>query len=855
MHPSSLWPSLLLIVLAGCAAALAAEQAAGPPGGKLLMRGNVTGAASADATGWADNNGGRPSTLTALRPTGDGGTCLEVTVDGAADLYLKDLLPMRKGKVYRIEVDGRVEGQVEQIKVEFRGNRVGGMPPQKFSWVSWPIEREWTRYVVQARQNPKDNPMCLRLHFQGAGVFQLRSYRVAELDAFDLPVDPVPPRGELLPNGDFALAGTDWVFRASRPGAAEAAPAVGGLVTAVGGGQASVGFPAGGNDTLTCGRDLRLRFGQRYVATVHGQAAAGELILQLLRPGMAAVNAQNHELVFADGVASVAFEQALPASGALVEAEYRCALRLRHKGDSEARVSAISFREDGPAAPELERVAAVEVSTAAPTGHVAVLGSPVTLRIRTRGLSEGEWLNLRICNERAAPVRTLELVVGRLADGATGGELTLADLPPGWFTVSVAGTGKPLTCVSDDLAILLPPDPRMQRSGFLGAHFGRSSDPAYYALAALLGMRELRIWDFNWPAMQPSAGGAIASPRPQLDLYLKAGLRPMVILTGTPAWASTAPDGSPMATTYQPKSLADWEAYVRAVVTACGTDVSWYEIWNEPNLSLKAAPGGKTSLETAYTDLVRSAYPIIKTINPAATVVGGATAGPAGGFFVSSFKAGLLEVCDALSYHAYGEAGKASQGAAAFQPNLDYLRKQQAVYKQAKPVIDSESGYNIADGGDGLLGAMTLAQGLVARQAAGFARTYVYNAYTREFPGHTNFAMVLGFNERPLVSVPMIATWDRILGDATYEATVIDETPGSHVYRFKRRDGRPVFAGWSTAKPPVATCAQDQLAQPVCLDAFGRPVAMTSGPALALDGGLRYYIPADLLPTLGLPER
>ncbi len=79
-------------------------------------------------------------------------------------------------------------------------------------------------------------------------------------------------------------------------------------------------------------------------------------------------------------------------------------------------------------------------------------------------------------------------------------------------------------------------------------------------------------------------------------------------------------------------------------------EVTYWEVWNEPNTDLF---WGKTPNASDYTKLVKEASKRIKEANPEAKVAGGVTAGMDLNFLNSCFQNGLLESVDIITVHPY----------------------------------------------------------------------------------------------------------------------------------------------------------------------------------------------------------
>jgi hypothetical protein len=769
---------------------------------------------------------------------------LAVEVPSKVDVFLRDQLQLRPGLVYRVELTARCVGQVEQIHAT--------MDSRRFQPVAWPLHREWERYVVQIRSRGGLFRFGMRL--QGVGTFQIRDLVVSEVADFDLPAVDTAARGELLRNSDFALGQLDWTLRFPEREGSPMAPPTAWLAEALAAtGGDGIRLTAGEKSLLTSGSILHCHYGRTYRITVRGEAAVDDLEAFLVRPGMAAVNNERLPLTFVDGAAVVDFPLTLPEEGMLAEPVHEFALRLRHNGLAPAHITAV----------ELHAGSAESVEATAPRVGIeiadpacVVLGETLTAQVHVAGLDAAAALALGVSDERGEEVARVDVA----RDPALAGPVAVAlrDLPPGWFRISAASPGRELQVVPHDLAVVLPADPAMQRSGFLGMHLGRVSDARQVELLVDLGVRHVRVWECSWARIQPARSGALALPTALVDGYVEAGLEPLLVLGYPPDWASSAPPKTRgEAQKYPPRDIADWEAYVRGVARGLGEQVRYYEIWNEPNGHyLKQAPDDPRPLEAVYAELVKVAYHAIHEEDPDAVVVIGACAGHPSFSVRSMHHHGAADFCDALSYHAYGGANETGIGAAAFAFTQSYLAEWlPQLGRPDLPIIDSESGIkDLPDGPEGAFTSMILAQGLVARQAAGFDRYYFYNAEPRQYPGHRNFQMMFGFDAQPLVALPMLATWDRLLGDAVYVDELPDVGEGVLAYRFRRADGHPVVATWSNGPSDLLRLPEGMVDAPAMIHALGRRVQPAEDGGMPLSRELSYVFPAALLPKLGLGE-
>jgi hypothetical protein len=139
----------------------------------------------------------------------------------------------------------------------------------------------------------------------------------------------------------------------------------------------------------------------------------------------------------------------------------------------------------------------------------------------------------------------------------------------------------------------------------------------------------------------------------------------MGVINATPAWA-VAPNAPPI--TGRPASAAQYAEFCAQVAARYKGIVSAYEVWNEPNGAQFFAP---TPDPTAYTELLKAAYPKIKQADPDATVIGGVLGSVSDQgtslmnpvtFLQQMYAAGAKDFMDAVSFHPYHYSLKFSDG-------------------------------------------------------------------------------------------------------------------------------------------------------------------------------------------------
>lgn len=174
-------------------------------------------------------------------------------------------------------------------------------------------------------------------------------------------------------------------------------------------------------------------------------------------------------------------------------------------------------------------------------------------------------------------------------------------------------------------------------------------------IAQLSEIRDLGVTDLRlpvpWIYIQPTA---TTYDWTQMDNVINTahsmGFTITATITENPTW-----DGVPLAGAPDPTAYANFAA---EVAERYGSEISAYEIWNEPNGVIFYAP---VSAET-YTAVLQAAYTAIKAVDPDATVLAGAlgsTTTIAGlsvspqEFLEQMYASGAKGYFDALSYHPY----------------------------------------------------------------------------------------------------------------------------------------------------------------------------------------------------------
>jgi polysaccharide biosynthesis protein PslG len=171
--------------------------------------------------------------------------------------------------------------------------------------------------------------------------------------------------------------------------------------------------------------------------------------------------------------------------------------------------------------------------------------------------------------------------------------------------------------------------------------------------------------EIPWATLEPTRGQiepkALAFTDSLVNQAAAAGVKIVALTMWTPCWASSAPaallsrcragnDGKAHA--WPPLNPASYGSFAAFIAARYGSKLAAIEVWNEPDQSNEDYFAGPKKAQR-YGELLRAAYPAIKSVDPQMTVLGGSLVGTNGVFLRALYAAGIKGYYDGLSVHFY----------------------------------------------------------------------------------------------------------------------------------------------------------------------------------------------------------
>ncbi len=166
----------------------------------------------------------------------------------------------------------------------------------------------------------------------------------------------------------------------------------------------------------------------------------------------------------------------------------------------------------------------------------------------------------------------------------------------------------------------------------------------------------------------------------------KAGINILGLLDYSAPWATE--DAKRMDSDKYPPNIVAWENYIRQVAKHYDGQVTYWEIWNEPNspVFFRPAPDAQK-----YFELLSVAYKTIKDINPSAKIVLGGIAGVDTTYLDQLLIFGANKYCDIVAIHPYPNQFRIPPESNGLSENLKEIDI--VAQKFAKPIWITEIGW------------------------------------------------------------------------------------------------------------------------------------------------------------------
>jgi polysaccharide biosynthesis protein PslG len=170
----------------------------------------------------------------------------------------------------------------------------------------------------------------------------------------------------------------------------------------------------------------------------------------------------------------------------------------------------------------------------------------------------------------------------------------------------------------------------------------------------------------RWNQFQPNGPGLLApGPSAALDKLAQTaaanGVKVIMVVDGTPCWASSAPAAvkracapgqETEANAWPPLDPTRYGAFMAYLAQRYGGQLAALEVWNEPDQSNEKYLAGPEKAQH-YAAILKAAYRAIKAVAPQLPVLGGSLVGPNGGFLKALYENGIKGYYDGLAVHFY----------------------------------------------------------------------------------------------------------------------------------------------------------------------------------------------------------
>ncbi|HEX2016242.1 MAG TPA: glycosyl hydrolase [Solirubrobacteraceae bacterium] len=215
-------------------------------------------------------------------------------------------------------------------------------------------------------------------------------------------------------------------------------------------------------------------------------------------------------------------------------------------------------------------------------------------------------------------------------------------------------------------------------------------------IARRIGARTVRV-EASWADIEPQSKG-----RPDqrylglVDHFVSGaaarGIRIVMVVDGTPCWASSAPEGvrngcggaqQAQSVSYPPSDPADYAAIAGFLAGRYAGRLAAFEVWNEPDHYNEYYFRGPDKPQR-YAAILRAAYPAIKSADASLPVLAGSLVGADGRFLRALYAQGIQGSYDGLAIHYYTSV----------LASIRAIRQTQSQAHDSKPLWLTEFGWS-----------------------------------------------------------------------------------------------------------------------------------------------------------------
>ncbi len=168
-----------------------------------------------------------------------------------------------------------------------------------------------------------------------------------------------------------------------------------------------------------------------------------------------------------------------------------------------------------------------------------------------------------------------------------------------------------------------------------------------------------------WALFEPTQGrtstGMLAAANRVIQDAAADHIGVIALVDDTPCWASSAPASlmqacEPqqlnVANAWPPRETSTFGTFVGRLAQRYGSKLTAIEVWNEPDQANQAYLAGPEKPKH-YAELLRAAYPAVKSADPGIKVLAGSLVGSNGAFMQALYQQGIEGYYDGVSVHFY----------------------------------------------------------------------------------------------------------------------------------------------------------------------------------------------------------